>query len=1198
MVDVTSALVLITSADQRNETFGTGFVVEPVPGSFHVVTCAHVVRDAGGPEAVLVRGRSAEIVVIGDGDGIDLAVLRMDGIDDTTPLVLGSGGSGLNGRHFHSAGFHAYSGGYLVRETAGVLASEAILEDRAHTARVRAWELVMGAGNRLRPGCSGSPVVDRESGNVVAIVSHREGDGQRGLAISVAALDEIWPRARGAIGPVDAQRPPTPIFVGRARELEALKAGAAAALDGCGSIGFVMGEAGAGKSGLVAKLLSEFQGEGRFITATAAADAIAGKRVSYGPFKDFMEQILAWKDRNLTVAPAPIDLISEALSGMGITDLGPLTSFAGRHTRSLNERLVASSSGYGDSGQRAAASIDRDSLFDCYAKAIFAVCQQYPLLLVIEDLHWVDDSSLLLLMHIARMVGSNRLFILCTARPEDACENPLFTELQDALGSRGAFTLDLENEGLGAASEEKLRFCSEYLLARYGTTFTAELPGILYKLTRANPLFLTEILGYLEDRGLITSLDGRWKLVGSIDDIHQLPSRIEHVIRHRMNRLDDTLASILKCGSVEGHNFTLEVISRIQGIEQRALLRTIIDKLVRAHHLVISGLRYRLYNGVRIHIFSFHHIMAQRYVYEYLLTPIERQMLHEEVATCLEELWSDSAAEIAPQLATHFSLAGEAQKTIEYALIAGESFVREYGWSEVVKFARLGLSAWQENSYLAHTLGAETFVRLCLLNAKGEVQGGIRSEAKDHIQAGIDILLPCLAELDKVERSLAAQVNLVLGQLIAAKQVTSEYNGNQYVTEAVRIFEELDDTEGVIAALSVASYDTNLADQSAADQQLQNRLRCVALAEGLGQPILLAKSLSDLALHYLNFDSAEENPLGLALEIGRRAVDVAAEQNAIAELDARLIVSWVRHHSGHYEELPVVRQEVLELARRHGQTIFEAEALTDIAHYYSLTMDGREFAEPALRAALEFRIRIGRHAVHDRENLAAFLFRTGRFHEAVELLEELATEGDTQRVARARAAVATIFALTGRTDEAAAVIDEVERALAEEGKPGDVCTRMLAHAHLGQRAKALALTEEAEKNVYEGVNRGLFHVYADTATCLAEVYLKFGEVAAARRWIDVAAKNWTRLAETTNVHSLVMYWEHRLVEGEVVAGEGDRAEAVTTLEEVARQLARFGHYREAECRSWSETAGIREGGEYAAAERGHQVSAARNRDSL
>ena len=394
---------------------------------------------------------------------------------------------------------------------------------------------------------------------------------------------------------------------------------------------------------------------------------------------------------------------------------------------------------------------------------------------MIEDLHWADESSLLLLTQMARVTSRSRLLILGTGRHEGLRDSPLFAELQDALGSRGAFTVDLESGYTEDRTQEGLTFCAEYLMARYGTTFIPELPRVIYELTKANPLFLTETLGYLEDHAVIARRDNRWALSGSIADMRQLPRRVEHVMRHRMNRLDEDLAAILKCGSVEGHHFTLEVIARIRAVEHRHLLKTIIDSLVGSHRLITSGLRQRLYGGINVHVFSFYHIMAQRYVYDYLLTPIERQMLHEDVANSLEHLCGDSASEIAPQLATHFSLAGEVLRTIKYALIAGERFIAEYGWSEAVKFARLGLSTWQQNPQLSGAVEPEVLVRLRLLHARAEAQGGIRSEESDHIQAGIDILLPSLDEIEKIDRQLAAQVYLVLGQLLTAKQVTSEY---------------------------------------------------------------------------------------------------------------------------------------------------------------------------------------------------------------------------------------------------------------------------------------------------------------------------------------------------------------------------------------------------------------------------------------
>jgi GTPase SAR1 family protein len=181
------SIVRIMSSDPEIDSFGTGFVIshdEELTSSY-VLTCAHVVR-AVGLETVKVRGLHAIVVALND--DIDLAVLRLNGLQDVPLLFLSFAGKPDDG--FVTAGFQKHDKGFLIRELNGKLDREVGTEGKEQVDRTKAWDLKITDDYQLQPGYSGSPVV--VNGNVIAVVSTKLGE-DKGVAISVEALKRAWP---------------------------------------------------------------------------------------------------------------------------------------------------------------------------------------------------------------------------------------------------------------------------------------------------------------------------------------------------------------------------------------------------------------------------------------------------------------------------------------------------------------------------------------------------------------------------------------------------------------------------------------------------------------------------------------------------------------------------------------------------------------------------------------------------------------------------------------------------------------------------------------------------------------------------------------------------------------------------------------------------------------------------------------------
>jgi hypothetical protein len=189
--DWKDTIVLISSRDAKNSSrFGTGFVIHQTDDAAYVVTCAHVVNDVG-PDAAQVNGQAAAVVAIDE--GFDLAVLKVTSAADL-PDALPLSATARTGMTFSVAGFYRPDKrADQCQQLDGVLEKEDARWSATWKSSVPAWWVkIDGDEYGLQPGHSGGPVIEQASGKVIGVIAIREGAGQKGIAISIAALSQIW----------------------------------------------------------------------------------------------------------------------------------------------------------------------------------------------------------------------------------------------------------------------------------------------------------------------------------------------------------------------------------------------------------------------------------------------------------------------------------------------------------------------------------------------------------------------------------------------------------------------------------------------------------------------------------------------------------------------------------------------------------------------------------------------------------------------------------------------------------------------------------------------------------------------------------------------------------------------------------------------------------------------------------------------
>jgi len=184
------SIVLIESQQPDNTAIGSGFIVHHADAATYVVTCAHVVRDVGGPEQIKVAALAATVVAIGEDNGLDLAVLRVARLANRAALSLRT--TSAPGQSVQIEGHYKYIAYRPLEAIAGRLARSFLLSDSRHEHYAPAWYISIDDQSKLLAGYSGSPVRDDATGEVLGVVITHDGD-QQGRAISIEALRHIWP---------------------------------------------------------------------------------------------------------------------------------------------------------------------------------------------------------------------------------------------------------------------------------------------------------------------------------------------------------------------------------------------------------------------------------------------------------------------------------------------------------------------------------------------------------------------------------------------------------------------------------------------------------------------------------------------------------------------------------------------------------------------------------------------------------------------------------------------------------------------------------------------------------------------------------------------------------------------------------------------------------------------------------------------
>lgn len=566
----------------------------------------------------------------------------------------------------------------------------------AHELDAAPMRETMALYEAIRAGSLTAPVDDRPEPTRPLKASTPPVSSGKALRDGEARPDRYDPGRTAA--PLTAQFSP---FVARQAELTDLNRSLAEMLQGRGHVVFVTGDAGSGKTTLVREFVQRaVEASPELVAANGSCNAATSTGDPYLPFREILQLLSGDIETQRASGAIGAELarrfwvllphVAQALVEQGPGLIDRFVPSAGLLVRVDSVLLGRSANA---SWRRRLATLgqrlpERDARQDAappdvceqVARVLFEVSRYAPLILVLDDLQWLDNASSDLLFHLGRHMDGRRILVVGIYRSPDVAlgrgdgRHPLLSVINELQRVSGRAHIDL-------ARAEGRSFVDAFLDSE-PNRFSPGFRDILYAHTGGHALFTVESVRGLRERGeILRDAGGAW-VEGPRLDWSQAPPRVEAVVAERLGRLTDECQALLSAASVEGEEFAAEVAAQVAGMNRTDALRVLGGTLGKQHRLVYASkvvwLEERNASLLR---YRFQHALFQEYLYQHL-DPGERARLHELTAVALEQLYAGHTADIAMQLARHFELAGRPGKAADYWLEAGQLAMRLLAYRE------------------------------------------------------------------------------------------------------------------------------------------------------------------------------------------------------------------------------------------------------------------------------------------------------------------------------------------------------------------------------------------------------------------------------------------------------------------------------------------------------------------------------------
>jgi predicted ATPase len=470
-------------------------------------------------------------------------------------------------------------------------------------------------------------------------------------------------------------------FVGREREMEAMAGGLEQASAGHGQIVAAVGEAGAGKSRLMYEFKATIPNGCKVLEAYSVSH---GKASAWLPVLELLKNYFEIADEDdhsrrsekveakvRALDPALAETLPHILSLLGIA--GASASLAMMDARIRRRRTL-----------------------EAVKRIIIRESLRQPLVVIFEDLHWIDAETQELLYLLVDSVASARILMLVNYRPEYHHE----------WGNRACYT-QLRLDPLGGQSADEMLHA---LLG--GESSLQPLKRLIIQKTEGNPFFIEEIVRALVEQGVLVR-NGATRLTKPLTEVH-VPPTVHGILASRIDALPASQKGLLQLLAVIGKDFLLNLVRHLTGSPDDRLEPML--KSLRAGEFICE----RPASGETE--YTFKHVLTQEVAYNSVLIE-RRRLLHERTGEAIEALFEDRINDHLTELAHHYSRSANTRKAVEYLFRAGDLALGRSAYPEAITRLSSALELLKRLPDDAERVRTELAVQARLLPAIGAAKG-------------------------------------------------------------------------------------------------------------------------------------------------------------------------------------------------------------------------------------------------------------------------------------------------------------------------------------------------------------------------------------------------------------------------------------------------------------------------------------------
>ena len=498
-------------------------------------------------------------------------------------------------------------------------------------------------------------------------------------------------------------------MVGRDRELDLLRLHVLKVINGEGSIVNIIGEAGIGKSRLLAELAA--REEISRVTFLKGRGLALGKNLSFHPLLDLLKGWAQIKDEDSPQASSrKLEEAIRAVHPEGAAEIFPFIAtmmglkLAGDHAERLR-----------DIEGEALEKLILKSLRELLIKA----SEIRPVVLAFDDLHWADLTTIGFLESLFRLAETQRLLFINIFRPDHPeTGDRIARKVRERHPARSC------EIRLGLLNRDQCDALLENLLSIKG--LPAALRERIVLKTEGNPFFIEEVVRSFIDEGAVVAAEGGFRVTEKIETA-VIPETIQEILMSRIDRLDENTRSLLKVASVIGRNFFYKILAQvgrsIEDIDGRLDFLKDIELIIDRRRL--EELEY-----------LFKHALVQEVTYDSILLK-KRKELHGRVAAAIESIFAERLPEFYGMLAYHYGCAEDLEKSETYLIKAGEEALKAAASTEAIYYYREAL-----NLYLKKQAGAADPEKVAHLEwniAKAFLNKGHMAEAVQHFDRVMEL---------------------------------------------------------------------------------------------------------------------------------------------------------------------------------------------------------------------------------------------------------------------------------------------------------------------------------------------------------------------------------------------------------------------------------------------------------------------------